>query len=130
MTNKVKVNICGKDYNLQTQESPEYVLELARLINRDISSLLKTSETMSITAATTVTALSYLDDLTKLNSNMDNIRLQIKNYVEEAAKARVEAEDLKKQLEASQRRAEELENEVRLLRLRDQVSGAAPEADA
>lgn len=37
MTNKVKVVICGKDFMLQTAESANYVIGLARTLENRIS---------------------------------------------------------------------------------------------
>ena len=88
--NRVKVTISGKEYPLQTNESPEYIMGVARQLSKKIDTVVESSDNISTSAATTLVALSILDELEKANANIDNIRTQIREYVDEAGKARAE----------------------------------------
>lgn len=39
MLNKVKVNICGKNYTLETEEDPSYIYSLARYVEKKINDI-------------------------------------------------------------------------------------------
>ena len=117
--NKVKVMICGKEYSLQTDETPEYVLGLSRQLNRRIDTLVSSSDNISTNAATALVAISYMDELEKANANIDNIRTQIKDYVDEAGRARLEREEALKQVADLKIEIESLKNDIKLLSLRN-----------
>ena len=56
-----------------------------------------------MTAAAVLSALDYLDELEKSSASADNMRSQIKDYLEDAAKAKLEAEEAKKEIERLRR---------------------------
>ena len=60
MTNKVKVVICGKDFMLQTAESANYVIGLARTLENRISEVSGSNSSTSPFAAAIMVALSTL----------------------------------------------------------------------
>ena len=86
MTNKVKVVICGKDFMLQTAESANYVIGLARTLENRISEVSGSNSSTSPFAAAIMVALSTLDDLNKATQRLDALREQAKEYVDEAEK--------------------------------------------
>ena len=45
-----------------------------------------------------LSALDYLDELEKSSASADNMRSQIRDYLEDAAKAKLEAEEAKREL--------------------------------
>lgn len=122
MVSKVKVVICGKEYTLQTEEAPSYVYSLAKKLDREINDMVNGSEGVSIYSASVMIALSALDDLAKANMSIDNIRTQIKEYVDEAGKARMDRDDALKELEAIKARNIRLENEIKLMKLKESIS--------
>ena len=46
--NKVKVVICGKEYNLRTDEKPEYIKGLADRIDKEIGDMVKAKPNFGI----------------------------------------------------------------------------------
>ena len=89
MTNKVKVVICGKDFMLQTAESANYVIGLARTLENRISEVSGSNSSTAPFAAAIMVALSTLDDLNKATQRLDALREQAKEYVDEAGKNRL-----------------------------------------
>ena len=89
MTNKVTVVICGKDFMLQTAESANYVIGLARTLENRISEVSGSNSSTSPFAAAIMVALSTLDDLNKATQRLDALREQAKEYVDEAGKNRL-----------------------------------------
>lgn len=121
--NRVTITICGKEYTLQTDESPDYVRQLAARLDRRISDMMETSDIISLSSAAILVGLSLMDDSYKTTSNIDNIRGEIRNYVEEAGKARAEADDLRRQLEEKEREIDLLQTELGLKQLRLDIDG-------
>ena len=91
-TNKVRLEICGCSYVISTTDSEEYTLSLAEKLDRSMGEILAQNPTASVTAAAVLSALDYLDELEKASASADNMRSQIRDYLEDAAKAKLEAE--------------------------------------
>ena len=96
--NKIKLEICGSNYVIATTDTEEYVLSLAEKLDSDMTQMLASNPTASVTTAAVITALGYLDELKKSTSGADNMRAQIKDYLEDAAKARGEVERLRREI--------------------------------
>ena len=97
--NKIKLNIAGTSYVINSTDSEEHVLELANIIDTDIREIMEQSPSASVTAASVLCALKYLDKLDKSDRAADNMRVQVRQYLEDANNARAEAEKVKVELE-------------------------------
>ena len=115
-TSKVRLNICGSSYVISTTESEDYMQNLADRLNLDMNELMASSNSVSITTAAVMTALSYRDELEKASGSADNMRRQIKNYLEDAASAKMAAEELRRENDALRKQVDDLR---RRLNLRD-----------
>lgn len=58
---------------------------------------------LSLTMASILVSLSYCDECRKANESADNLRSQIKDYLEDSSKARLEADDARKEAERLKR---------------------------
>ena len=96
--NKVKITICGIDYVIAGNEDEEYVLNLARKLDAELKKMMAQNPRISV-----MTALDHLDESVKAQESTDNMRLQIKDYLEDAAKARIECEEQKREIERLKR---------------------------
>ena len=101
-TSKVRLNICGSSYVVNTSESEDYMNEL-----------MASSNSVSITTAAVMTALNYRDELEKASGSADNMRRQIKDYLEDAASAKMAAEEARRENASLKRRVDELERRLR-----------------
>ena len=119
--NKVKITICGKEYSLQTDERPAYVQQLAGRLDHKITEMMENNDTLSLSSAAILVGLSLMDDSYKTTSDMDNIRGEIRNYVEEGGTARAEADSLRRELEEREREIETLKTELGLKQLRRNI---------
>lgn len=118
MQNKVRVTICGKEYALQTDEAPAYVTGLARRLDKEISEMVNSSDNISVQAAAVFIALSALDEAGKSTESIDNIRTQIKGYVDDAGHARMERDEALKEVERLKAKISSLESDLELLKLK------------
>lgn len=101
-SNKVRLDICGSTYTVSTNDSPERLTELATQLDADMKGIMQESNS-SVVAAAVITALGYLDEETKTRQAADNMRAQIQDYLEDAAKARLAAEEARRELERLRR---------------------------
>ncbi len=99
MNNKVKLTICGVNYFINTDESVEYTENLGKRIDERMSQILKSGSLITMTQAAVLVALEMADELSKSEANVDNFRSQIKDYLEDSAKAKSERDYYKRELE-------------------------------
>lgn len=119
--NKVKVTICGKDFNLRTDEAPSYFIDLAKKVDAEIYRMASSSDNMSIQSAAILVALAAYDDAQKSNDSIDNIRTQIKEYVDDACRARMERDEALKNEKALLARISALENELKIKHMKTDI---------
>ena len=112
-TSKVRLKICGSSYVVSTTENESYMQNLAERLNLDMNELMASSKSVSITTAAVMTALNYRDELEKASGSADNMRRQIKDYLEDAASAKMAAEELRREVASQRKRIEELERRLR-----------------
>ena len=96
---KVRLLIAGEEYNIGTDEDLDYVAQLGSELDAKISGLMAGNIRISVTQAAIVTALEYADMAKKSEVTSENLRGQIQEYLEDAARARTDAEITKRELE-------------------------------
>ena len=96
--NKVRVNVCGKEFALQTEESAGYMKELAKILDSKINDFMDQNPGVDLTSSAILIGLSVLDDSFKTNSDIDNIRAQIASYAAETAQAMDKIDELEEKI--------------------------------
>lgn len=119
--NKVSINIAGINLIITTPEDEEYVLQLAQELDTFVSTVLEKTPGASVTNAILLCAVEYLDEYKKANRTANNMRSQIKDYMSEAANAKL-------QYDQEVKRVSELETEIQTLR--NHLTRIAAEGDA
>ena len=108
MKNRVKLNIGGSEYIVVSDESEEYVCGVGDEIDRRIRDQLSSNPHVSITTAAVLTALDCCDEWRKASSAQDNLRLQMKNYLEDSTRTKIEADDARHVIENLKREIHDL----------------------
>lgn len=93
---RVKLKICGYDFIITSEDSEEYLKSLAQKTEDHIDKLMSYSSTMSTTMAAIFTALEFCDETEKAGASADNLRAQIKDYLEDAVRAKNEITELRR----------------------------------
>ena len=96
MANKVTMNICGQEYTLVADESAAYMEKVGALVDERMRQVLDALHVSQTDAA--VLAVNLADELLKNQAAAENLRRQVKNYLDEATQAKNEASELKRQL--------------------------------
>jgi cell division protein ZapA (FtsZ GTPase activity inhibitor) len=109
--NKIKLNICGCNCAVTSDDSESYIRSVGDEVQKAMTDIMKKDERISVTLAAVITALSYCDDSHKASDAADNLRSQIKDYLEDSSRARIETEEAKREIER-------LKREIKTLRSR------------
>ena len=121
--NIVEMSIHGITIKVSTVEDEEYVNSLADTLSGDMDSLFDQSPNISISDALVLCAIDYLDKYQKSKQSSANMRVQLKEYLADAASAKVMLEEEKKQVAVANAQASELRATIEELR------NAAPVVD-
>ncbi len=103
MANRVAVNICGDDYTFVAEESAAYMQKVGAYVSDKMNEVL-TSAKVGRTDAAVLTAVNIADELFKAQAASEQLRSQIKGYLDEAGKAQAEVSELKRELFRLQQR--------------------------
>ncbi|MBR5310489.1 MAG: cell division protein ZapA [Oscillospiraceae bacterium] len=109
--NKIKIEIAGASYTVATSEQEGYVRDLAKEMSEDIEGLMTRNPALSMNDALVLCSIAYLSEYKKEAANSDHIRSQLKEYLGDTARARMEVDE-------ANRRADKLAKEVEELRRR------------
>ena len=80
--NRVKLQICGTDYYVTTEDDVEYTQSLGAQLDETITGLMRENERLSLTQAAILASLDAMDAYRKSESSADNLRSQIREYLE------------------------------------------------
>ena len=101
MANRITVSICGDEYTFVAEESTAYMEQVAALVDKKMSEIL-TGAKVGHSNAAVLAAVNLADELLKSEQTAENLRRQVKSYLDEAAQAKNEASELKRQLYKAQ----------------------------
>lgn len=110
MENKITFSICGTEYTLRAEENPAYMQKVAMLVDRKMNEMM--SGGLSRMDAAVLTALNMTDEMLKQRSNTENLRSQLKGYLDDANKARSELSDNKREMVRLQQQLQRLQKGV------------------
>ena len=103
MENRVTVSICGEEYTLVAEEAPSYMQKVGEYVDGKLGELLETAKVGRSDAAV-LTAVNIADELFKEREAAEALRAQVKQYLDEASKAKNEVSELKRELFKAQNR--------------------------
>ena len=96
--NRVKLTICGANYVIVSEDEESYVQELGTRLDEEMNELMTKNQAISVTGAAVLKALDYLDELRKATMSADNMRGQVRDYLEDAAKARLATQEAQQEI--------------------------------
>ena len=97
MANRVVVTICGEDYTFVAEESTSYMQKVGAYVGDKMNEILNTAK-VGRTDAAVLTAANIADELFKSQAAAEQLRGQIKGYLDEAGKAQAEVSELKREV--------------------------------
>ena len=97
MENRVTVSICGEEYTFVAEEAPSYMQKVGAYVGTKMEVML-TSAKVGRTDAAVLAATNITDELFKEREASEALRRQLKQYLDEAAQAKSEVSELKREL--------------------------------
>ncbi len=82
-TRKVTVRICDVPYTIMTDEPESYLQELGRQIDEQMRDLRRDNPQVSPNMAAVLTAINLADEAHKAVEAADNLRVKLRDYMEE-----------------------------------------------
>jgi cell division protein ZapA len=110
--NRVNLKICGSSYSILTEDDPEYVEELGEVIDKEMKAVGQDAPSLSLTQCAVLVALDQADACKKATASADNLRAQIKDYLEDSARARMEVDVARREIERLNREISSLRNKL------------------
>ena len=97
MANRVVVSICGEDYTFVAEESTAYMQKVGTYVGDKMTEILNGAK-VGRTDAAVLTAANIAVVVFKAQSAAEQLRSQIKGYLDEAGKAQAEVSELKREI--------------------------------
>ena len=97
MRNKITVNIAGQSYTLVAAEDAAYMEKVASHVDAKVQEVLDGGKVSLIDGAV-LGALNIADEYFKEVEASENLRRQLKEYLEEATKLKMELSEAKREI--------------------------------
>lgn len=107
MANRVVISICGEEYTFVAEESATYMQKVGAYVSEKMQEVLDGAK-VGRTDGAILTAVNIADELFKAQAASEQLRSQIKGYVDEASHAQSEVSELKREVFRLQQRLESL----------------------
>ena len=107
MANRVVISICGEEYTFIADESAAYMQKVGSYVSEKMEEVLSSAK-VGRTDAAILTAANIADELFKAQTASEQLRSQIKGYLDEAGRAQSEASELKREVFRLQQRLDSL----------------------
>ena len=96
MSNRVTVKICGEDYAVTTDDPVEYTQRVGSYVGEKMQEVLNTYKVGRLDAAV-MAAMNITDELFRVRATDEQLRAQVKGYLDESGKARAQVSELKRE---------------------------------
>lgn len=106
--NKIKIRLFGQELYITSADSEEYVLGIGAQVEAHILKIQETSPGMSTAMAAIFAAMDYCDDATKAKETADNLRAQLKDYLDDFTHARAALQEARRREAALSRELQSL----------------------
>lgn len=97
MRNRITVTIAGQEYTLVAMEDESYVRKVAEHVDRKVREV-REGEKFSLINSAMLAALNIADEYYKEQETSENLRRQLKEYLEEATRLKMELSEAKREI--------------------------------
>lgn len=97
MSTRVTVTVDGRSYTLIAAEDAAYVQKVAAYVDEQVAAVVQGSKVSSVDGVT-LAAINLADQYFKEMATSENLRRQLKEYLEEGAKQKLEISELKREI--------------------------------
>ena len=97
MKNKIPVVIAEREYTLVGAEEEAYVQQVAAHVDAQVREIMESAH-VSLADGAVLAAINVADELFKEREAAENLRRQLKEYLEEATKLKLELSEAKREI--------------------------------
>ncbi len=97
MKNRITVSIGGRDYTIVAEEPESYIRKVAAHVDQKMDEIMKEAHASLVDAAV-LAAMNTSDDYYKAMETAENLRGQLKDYLDEAARAKQELSEARREI--------------------------------
>ena len=112
MEKEYKIRICGNECSILSGENQEFITKLAKDVEGRINEIYSSNSRATFGIAAMIAAMSLCEELHQIKESSDNMRAQLKAYLDEASKANTERDNALSEVDKLQR-------EIDMLRQRE-----------
>ena len=102
MQNKTTITICGREFKIVSDDSGEYIHQLAYELNERIKETSTAYIGLPTSPATALTALQILDELTKKTQLLEQVTAELREVKEKLKQTEIELRILEEKAEIGQ----------------------------
>lgn len=99
MANRIKVQVLGNSYFITTDRTEEQMHRIEAELNEQLQAILDTRPSLSVVDALVVLSLNLMDQLSGSEESTDRMREQLTQYLEDAARARMELDSAQREID-------------------------------
>ncbi len=119
--NKTDVYICNKKYTLESDESSEFIMGVARVVDKKYQEIFGNDEGISLLDAAVLVSLESASENVKMAKTIDSMRNQTKLSADESRELKSRVASLSKQLEEAVDKNKKLQAEIDIYRLKSSI---------
>jgi len=97
MKNRVTVTIAGQEYTLVATEDEGYIQKIAAHVDAKVHEVMDGAK-VSVVDGAILAAVNIADEYMKEMESAENLRRQLKEYLEEATKMKLELSEAKREI--------------------------------
>lgn len=105
------ISVAGIEVTIHTDEDREYVLRLASQVDEKVTGYLKKGARVTVSMAAILAAMEFCDEFEKNRIAVENMRSQVRSYIDDAMRATNERDRLKAELDRVRQELDELQKE-------------------
>ena len=119
--NKTDVYICNKKYTLESDESSEFIMGVARVVDKKYQEIFGNDEGISLLDAAVLVSLESASENVKMAKTLDSMLSQTKLSADESRELKSKVASLSKQLEEAVDKNKKLQAEIDIYRLKSSI---------
>lgn len=97
MKNRVQINLGGRDFTLLADEEEGYVRNVVAQVDEQLHKMMQESG-LSLMDSALLSAVNFCDEMIKAQETAENLRRQLKEYLEEASRIKMELSEARREI--------------------------------
>ncbi len=99
MRKRMELKVAGQSYFVIGEDSKEsHMKKIGNMVDEQVTRIRRQNPSASTVQSVIMAACNIADDCIHANEAADNLRMQMKNYLEEASNLRAQLNEMKKEL--------------------------------